>query len=160
MARGDIVLFTATNSGNGRWTDQIIAWATKGPYVHVELDLGNGKWVGAHLDGISEIASWVGSDHVVVPTESLPADLDTAIAWAEAQVGKQYGWFDIISDGIKFAGIPLYLGSADHYDCSDFVTRCLILMEDKKILPGLGDKAQEPHTVTPNDLARAAGIIK
>lgn len=160
MAKGDIVLCTATNDGNGRWTDNIIAWATKGPFVHVEFDIGDGRYIGAHLDGITEVNAYTGKGYVFAPTKSNPIDLDTAIAWAKEEVGKQYGWVDIISAGIKFAGVPIYLGQADHYDCSDFVTRVLLIMHDQLILPKLGDLANEPHLVTPNDLARAAGVLK
>src|SRR5258708_11972449 len=48
--RGDIILFASV----GKWTDRIIVWADKdhGKFVHVEIDLGDGKSIGEHTAGL------------------------------------------------------------------------------------------------------------
>lgn len=157
--RGDIVLCKATDYGNGGWSDKIIAWATKGPWVHVEIDLGNGTYVGAHLNGISQVdASSYTATQSISPTATTE-DIDSAISWVERQIGKQYGWIDILSAGLKFLNFPWFIGQPGHYDCSDFATRYLLIARDTKIIPRLGELADEPHLVSPNDLARAGGVL-
>lgn len=158
--KGDIVLCRASNYGQGRWTDKIISITTKGPFVHVEIDVGDGKFIGAHLDGIGESTASIGPDYVYCSPEATPENIDTAIAWLKTQVGRQYGFLDIVTDGFKFLNMPFIVTQADHYDCSDLATRFLLIAQDKKAIPRLGDAAQEPHTVSPNDLARAFGVIK
>lgn len=157
--RGDIVLCRATDYGRGNWYDRLIAWATHGPFVHVEVDIGDSRFIGAHLSGISEIGAGTGPDYIYCSPQATDEDISAAIAWLRKQVGKRYGWLDIISAGLKFLGLPWFIGVPGHYDCSDLVTRYLLIARDKRIIPNLSDLSDEPHLVSPNDLARAYGLI-
>lgn len=83
--------------------------------------------------------------------------INVGLAWAERQAGKKYGWLDIVYQGVKFLcpGNPFRLSEADHYDCSEFVTRYM-LQADVALPPTFDD----PATVTPNDIAREFGVLK
>ena len=153
--RGDVILYKSS----GSLFDKMIEWTTRGPYVHVEIDLGDGKFIGAHNkpgdSGIVVHEGHPGRNVTPFTPKAAPDDLEAALKWAEAQVGKEYGWFDIISNGIKVLGIPLTLGEPGHWDCSDFVTRYLIIA---RASGPLGRLAEDPGLVSPNDIARAYGV--
>jgi hypothetical protein len=51
---------------------------------------------------------------------------------------------------------PVFLSGRNQYDCSDLVARYCLVTEELD----LGELAEEPRMVIPNDLARAAGLIK
>lgn len=50
---------------------------------------------------------------------------------------------------------PYHVSRTDRYDCSSLVTRYL-----EKVGVDLGDLGEEPDSVSPNDLARALGVIR
>ena len=151
MARGDLILFKAS----GNWYQKWITFATHGPYVHVEIDTGDGM-VGAHTKAIEFTANEQVKDtreHVILSVHSTEPDgIEKGIAWLTKQVGKKYGWVDIISNALKFMGFPVYIGEKDHWDCSDLATRYLIHADAAS---PLGDLANDPGLVSPNDLGRA-----
>lgn len=149
--RGDIVLFKSS----GSLFDRLIQWATKGPYVHVEIDLGDGKLIGAHNEGITVSQGNRGRHTVSFRPPASDLDLEYGCKWAELQAGKQYGWLDIISNGIKVLGIPLEVGTPGRWDCSDYATRYLVVARADR---PLGSKANDPGLVSPNDIARAYGV--
>ena len=151
MARGDIVLCRDTSEGFHTWSDKIIEVVTHGPYVHVEIDLGD-SFIGAHSDGISRIPRATGTSYYYVTTKASPDDINAAVAWAETQLGQPYGWTDIFSDGLRFLNLPLYIGADKWMDCSDFATRFLMVARASS---PLGELASHPERVSPNDLARA-----
>lgn len=148
--RGDIILYKSSGSVG----DRIIASATHGPFVHCEIDLGNGKTIGARYDGIKVHPEFVGRGEARITPKADKEDIEFALAWAEKQVGKKYGWLDIASNGLKIIGIPFELGKPDTWDCSDFCTRYLTIAHADG---PLGDLAGDPGLVSPNDLARAFG---
>lgn len=147
--RGDVVLFKADPKDP---TDRLISLTTKGPFVHVEIDLGNGELIGAHFDGIDRYKGVPGSNTKSFHPPATPEDIEYAIKWAEMQVGKKYGWTDILSNGFKLLGIPLELGEPGHWDCSDFASRYLVVA---RASGPLGRAAENPGLVSPNDIARA-----
>lgn len=151
--RGDVVLFKYTSGFYG-W---VIKQATGGPFVHVEIDLGDGRLMGAHSDGIVIYNGKPGTNTVSFHPPASNEDIEYGLRWAELQAGKQYGWSDIVSNGFKILGIPFDLGQPGHWDCSDFVTRYLTVA---RASGPLGNKAEDPGLVSPNDLARAYGILK
>lgn len=151
MARGDIVLCKYVG-----WDCTIIEWATHGPFCHVEIDLGDGTFIGAHGNGISKVPSAVGSQYVYVTPKATDADINAAIVWAEKQLGQAYGWTDIFNDGLKLFGIPLTISLDKMMDCSDFVTRYLLVA---RAAGPLGELALNPSKVSPNDIGRAFGVL-
>lgn len=157
--RGDVVLFL----GAANPQDWLIEWATKGPYTHVELDLGNGKFVGEHSSGIVVHDGIIGRN--VVAFTPPHADIEAGMAWVDKVVAEQaaskgeaheYGWLDITAEALKVLGVKFGMQSQGEWDCSDFVTRYLIVAG---AAGPLGSAAKNPGTVSPNDLARAYGIL-
>lgn len=149
--RGDVVLFKSS----GSLSDRAIEIATKGPYVHVEVDLGGGKFIGAHVNGIVIHDGTAGRNTTSFHPKALDSDIEYGLKWAVMQAGKEYGWTDIISNGFKLVGLPFDIGEPGHWDCSDFVTRYLLVA---RAAGPLGSRADDPGLVSPNDLARAFGI--
>jgi hypothetical protein len=149
--RGDVVLFKSS----GSLFDRTIEWATHGPYVHVEIDLGNGRMIGAHNEGIIIHQGTAGRNTTSFRPRTSDTDLEYGSRWAELQAGKQYGWTDIISNGIKLLGVPIIIGEPGHWNCSDFVTRYLLVARASS---PLGSRAEDPGLVSPNDIARAYGV--
>jgi hypothetical protein len=149
--RGDVVLFKSS----GSIPDQVIATATKGPYVHVEIDLGNGKMIGAHTNGIVIHDGMPGTNTTSFHPKASNSDIEYGLKWAVMQAGKEYGWTDIISNGFKLVGINFDISEPGHWDCSDFVTRYLLVA---RAAGPLGSRSDDPGLVSPNDIARAYGI--
>lgn len=156
--RGDIILATGDPKRPG-FMDAIIAYTTHGKFTHVEVDEGNGKVIGALLGGIDEYDLQVDANHVPVRVRATPEDIETGIRWLKLQVGERYGWLDIAKDGLKWLGFKSLTLSDGTYDCSDLVTRYLMIIHDTAIIPKLGSSVNDPSTISPNDLARAAGIL-
>jgi hypothetical protein len=150
--RGDVILFKKTNNP----VDWAIATGTGGPYVHTEIDLGNGQLIGAHFTGIVLYNGVPAPDNTsrFSPPAS-PQDLEYGLAWAIQQVGKQYGWSDIASNVLKLCGLRIEFSEPGHWDCSDFVTRYLTVA---RAASPLGKLSEDPGLVSPNDLARAFNV--
>lgn len=148
--RGDIILYESS----GSLSDRIIVSATHGRFTHCEIDRG-GSTIGARYDGIKVHPYFSDRGSAVIHPKASQEDIDYALAWAEKQVGREYGWLDILDNGLNLLGIQLELGRPGSWDCSDFVTRYLI--EAHSSGP-LGERANNPGLVSPNDLARAFGV--
>ncbi len=149
--RGDVVLFAS----GGKFYERVIEWATKGRFVHVEIDLGGDQYIGAHNAGITIYKGTRGRNTASFTPPASKDDIEYGLKWAEGQAGKAYGWTDIISNGLKVAGLPISIGETGHWDCSDFVTRYLLV---SRAAEPLGKSAEDPGLVSPNDIARAYGV--
>lgn len=132
-------------------------WRTHGPYVHVEVDVGNGKSVAALTHGIVLHDAPTGDRVVAVPTSAKltnPQRLKLAILFAKYHVGKEYGWLDIINQAwsILFPYGP-FLVRSDHLDCSDLTASFLWIagypLPSRDIVTSL---------VSPNDIARSLSV--
>lgn len=161
MARGDVVLFETS----GSLTDLIISTATKGPYTHSEIDLGNGEMIGSQAGGLTRHKDTPGRNVVLFRPPTSQANIEAGLAWVEHAWSEQvkskgaahtYGWMDWISDFFKMIGHPLVFSKPGQWDCSEFVTRYLIAAEAEG---PLGSQADDPVLISPNDLARAYGIL-
>lgn len=172
MARGDLLFYRT----QGTVLDDVIRAATGGPFVHVEVDAGDGTSYGAQSSGIghyrrlsgAHLAAWPTSAHVS------PIALNRLLAWAAMQVGRPYGWLDCLDGGLHdvVTGLPtaLPLGLPDllrgvlvaapiltipgAWDCSSFAVRCLTVA-GYTLPEGM---SQTPDDVTPEALARVLGV--
>lgn len=149
--RGDILLYAST----GSLADRAIALATHGRWTHCEIDLGNGKTIGAWGNGIGVHLVDAGREHVFITPVANSQEIEYALEWAQKQVGRQYGWLDIVDNGLNLIGIQLEIGQPGTWDCSDYCTRYLI---EAHADGPLGDRANNPGLVSPNDIARAYGV--
>lgn len=163
MARGDVLFYYSS----GTAADVAIVAATGGPFVHAEVDLGDGTSIGALSGGTAHFRRASGARYAVYPTAEhcTQEQLAAGLAWLSAQVGDPYGWADILTASENAAARGLagifgrpapalpYLAVPGAYDCSDLVcqylTRCAI---------ALPPSDRDPHTVTPEALATQLGV--
>lgn len=151
MAYGDIILYQS----DGKWYEWFITHFTHGPYVHCSVDMGDGTNIAAHPGGISREKN-TGGEVVSVAAQATPEDLNIAVEWLKNQIGKKYGWLDIISAGLHSIGLNIYLGTTDSMDCSDLCATYLDMLEGtKELIP-----FHHLDVVSPNDIARRLGILK
>jgi len=157
--RGDFVLYQAKK---GDPIDWVISWFTKGPYVHCEIDLGNGNFVGEHGTGITVHPRDIEIPGAYIHVDSIngQAGIDKGMRWVDAVIAEDekdhtshtYGWRDIVLDVLQVLGRKITFQKKGSWDCSHFVV--LYLIEAGAAGP-LGSMANAPETVSPNDLARA-----
>jgi uncharacterized protein YycO len=153
--RGSILLFKTT----GTLVDRAICLATKGPYVHVELVIDGARMIGAQTNGIEmSLIPWDARLYTsidMLPYTSIEG-ITNGLAWAQQQVGRAYGWADIVFQAVKFVAPnnPLQWGVEGHWDCSDYVTR--YIQQSGIVLPNDFDT---PYANTPNDIARIFGVL-
>lgn len=155
MNRGDLILYRSS----GRWYERLITIATHGPYVHVAIVVDQSRVLAARARGIGyEDAPPLDTLHTVVSMAGRATDvgINVGLSWAMRQAGEKYGWLDIVYQAVKFLcpGNPFRLSEASHYDCSEFAVRYM-LQADVALPPAFDD----PATVTPNDIARWAGVL-
>lgn len=149
---------------DGSAVDTVIADATGGAsaFVHVEIAMGDGTCIGELSPNGLQLyrCPVMPPGRVALYTTSAHAGsaaLVNALVWARSEVERRlgYGWEDIADAALHAldAQAP-YIGHANAYDCSDFVTRFLL----QASVPLPDALASEPHTVTPNALALALGV--
>ncbi len=158
--RGDFVLYRAKGGDPFEW---LISTVTKGPFIHSEIDMGDGTYIGEHGKGITRHPADYGrvkegSAVLVTPR----GDLELGLKWVEAMWREavanhethEYGYLDLVTDAAR-AFSPRYIIlrlKPNDWDCSDFVTRYLNMAH---AAGPLGALAANPEIVSPNDLARA-----
>lgn len=162
--RGDLVFYRAKK---GDFADWLISHFTNGPFVHVEIDLGDGQFIGEHGAGIEvHPQDIIDPTLFVTPKSTLGEDgirqgMDFVVRVANEDMkdphSHRYGWFDIVSDVLKIMGSKIILRKEGRWDCSHFAALYLIAAHADK---PLGITAKTPETISPNDLARDFGIIK
>jgi uncharacterized protein YycO len=151
--RGDILLYRT----DGSLPCRIVTWATHGPYVHAEVDMGDGTSIGALSRGVARY--YPRRDEVAKAARiQLPTDEDRinkGIAWLQTQVGHSYGYLDLYDQAVLFLKLPkLVFFIPGTYDCSDLVARYVTLAGGLY----LGEFATKPWLCSPNDIARAAHL--
>jgi hypothetical protein len=142
--RGDLLFYRPKD-----FIGHLIAKGTNGPFCHVAVDQGDGTNIAADWSGIR-----VYIDSRPATATHLPyfADIPAGFAWLEQQVGRKYGFLDVLDIGARLLlHTSFYVAQPNSYDCSDLATRYLIACG---LADWLGPLAQEPHLVSPNDLAR------
>lgn len=158
--RGDFVLYKPAPGDFAGW---LINHFTNGPYDHVEIDLGNGMFVGEHGAGITVHTQDIKKPAAafVTPVGDIAKGMEFVNLCIEEEQknphSHEYGWLDIASDALKIMGSSLILRREGHWDCSHFIA--LYLIAAGAAAP-LGNMAKHPETISPNDLARAYGVIK
>lgn len=161
--RGDFVLYKAQPGNFANW---LISNFTNGPFVHVEIDLGDGTFVGEHGTGIVVHKADGRKDLVLVTPKSKDgqAGIDAGMRWIEGVIDEErknphaheYGWLDIAADTFKLFGQKVILREKGEWDCSHFVALYLHIANADA---PLGHLMQTPETISPNDLARAYGVL-
>lgn len=166
--RGDVLFY----SGGGSLADRLISWRTHGPFVHVEVDLGDGTAIGSlSSSGVDQHP--VDYTRAVVYRPSLkPDEIEAGIAWLRSHVGDPYGWGDILNFVLTLfvPNSPLVLAQRHGFDCSDLVARYLEAAGGTNLGPQSENETlsaqsarlarfDETSLLSPNDLARALGVL-
>lgn len=164
MQAGDIVFVRPTIDD---WTGALIAEATRGPYSHVRVAISSREVIEALPTGIARsLVGDMDQPHVVdVATTGSHLQVDRrahALAWLIRQKGDPYNWFAIGADTLGII-LPQRLGSRtpflvapSRYDCSELAARFLTHAGYKWLPDAMADY---PTRVSPNDLARALGVL-
>lgn len=146
---------------------QMIADATDGLYCHVRVRLSKTE--------VIEAVSWQGVQRNPLAGEPRASDVAhvgvaidrarflRARGWLVKRVGAKYSGWDILADIVK-AVLPSWLGvktpflvMPSRYDCSELACRFLIHAGCERLPDDLID---DPQRCSPNDLARALGVLK
>jgi uncharacterized protein YycO len=150
--RGDI-LFVRGGPG---LSDRLICWKTRGPFVHAAVDLGDGTVIESHWRTGVRVnpVNYAGSIAYSLPTTT--PKIEAGIAWLHSHVGDPYGWSDILDNIITlFLPRSLIVSQQHGFDCSDLVARYIDVAGGLE----LGSLLDAPSLISPNDLARSAGLL-
>ncbi len=156
MPAGDLRFYRSS----GDLPDTIIA-DVSGPFVHVDVDMGDGTAIGELSAGLKRYPVSPPAPPLVtiwsIAGHSSPLAIKAALLWAEHETWAhpEYGWLDVLDAGLRAIDPHApYIGDPGEWDCSDFVTRFLI--QAGVMLPLALEN--EPHLVTPSALATALGV--
>lgn len=127
----------------------LIRWRTAGPFVHVEVDMGDGTAIGALTKGVSR--------HPLIPTAYIfktsqktdDSNIEQGLRFLVSEVNSEYGWNDIL-DAVLPSWWRLIVKDKDAFDCSHLVAKYLIIANAVKFPQFVIDRIQ---SVSPNDLA-------
>ena len=134
LESGDILFYKM----NGSFTDRIIKWYTKSPYVHVSIALDNKNQIEARAHGVirtvidrTRLGAVFHLNDGYQIGKNIPMgsknELTKALVWLNMQVGREYSWADIVNAVAERWYQRMYLVQVQHYDCSalaaEFLTR-------------------------------------
>lgn len=160
MTRGDILLYRQPERA-APWlalADLAIALRTRGPYVHVGVAVDHGLMVDATPAHGVTVHPLVTPD-AWYPTSAYatPQRLSAGVCEVLRRVHADYGWRDIAEAGVLPGWWPVLAHGAREFDCSHLVADFLVTCGLGALLGGLRDQTAR---VSPNDLARALGVLK
>lgn len=142
---GDIAFYVS----HGSVIDQAIVLRTGSKYVHVAIFESQGSTVAATSGGITR--QHPGNEYAIwrPPTGYDQDRLTAALAWLDGEVGKAYGYADIVNQVLLLSDRnPILLDKSE--DCSVLATKFLWIAGAQ--LPAA---LIEVHRVTPGGLAVA-----
>lgn len=151
--RGDILLFR----GEGL-RDRYVCAYTGGPYCHCEIDLGDGSSVGIHMDdGLTY--RW---NHLPERRETLalsatadPERIEAGIAWVLERLGERMSWASLADLAMPRWLSTMIFGRRSQYNCANLVAYYVDITGGLPLSCG----KCPPLTLSPNDIARAAGLL-
>jgi len=151
---GDILFYT----GHGTIYDAAIEAVTHSQLVHVAIAISavqkiealSGGVMLTPIDNVAAARYWSYVQHV--PNYDR-LQFSTALNWLQGMRGTLYGWDDAASALIESWGFNLNI-SDNHFDCSALATE--FLMKCGMVFGLYG--VTNPHTVTPELLARYLGV--
>lgn len=150
--RGDLLFWTSDGSPLSR----LVAIATHGPYCHVSVDLGDGTDIGAHSeDGVQRHPITGLASITRYRVEASQDAIDKGIDFLMGEIGDKYGFCNILNAGLAILHLPYRVTRLNRYDCSSLVSRYLDVLG----IQTDQDIQEQPDSVSPNDLARALGVI-
>lgn len=152
--RGDILLYRT----GGILKDRVVCAYTAGPFCHCELDLGDGTTVGAHSeDGVSCGPQRLLDRIVVISLQgrATPERIEAGLAWVMERVGEPFSWASIADLALPSRLSTLIFGRRSQYNCANLVAKYLEIAGGLELPYG----KRPPMVISPNDIARAAGLL-
>lgn len=152
--RGDILLYRS----GGILKDRVVCAYSGGPYCHCEIDLGDGATIGAHSeDGIARRPEAMLDRKVVIPlhTRTTPERIEMGLEWVMRHIGEPFSWASIADLVVPAWLATLLFGRRNLYNCANLVARYLEITGGLPLPYG----KQPPMIVSPNDIARATGLL-
>lgn len=152
--RGDILLFR----NGGGWRDRAVCAYTDGPYCHCEIDLGDATTIGAHSeDGVSRRPHRFPDRIVVISLQARTSAerIEDGLEWVLRHEGEPFSWASIADLALPPRASTLLLGRRSDYNCANLVARYLEIAGGLDIAHG----KRPPMILSPNDIARAAGLL-
>lgn len=131
------------------WEAKVIRVATRSPWNHAAIYVGNGQIIEADPSGvqISPLSNYDGCPILWSDLRLPPARAALVVAAAKAQIGLEYGWLDIVAVGLSTIGIvTARLDDPDSRFCSQVVA--IAEAADATLC------AKAVNRVTPGDLGR------
>lgn len=114
---GDIIFVDG-----GTFIDRVIQWATISPWNHCAL-VGDGHLIEALVDGVanSPLDKYQGR-HTFHGRVRAGQSIPDVVAWAEAWVGRKYGWREALTAGTRdVLHVPIRPRIFGHLDCSGLI---------------------------------------
>jgi hypothetical protein len=152
--RGDILLL---KSGGGA-RDRLVAFCTGGPYVHVDVDLGDGRMIGSHLkDGVAyrPVEFPERTSVISLGGRASAERIEEGVAWMLARRGHRFSWASMADFIMPETWVTFLWGRQSIYNCANLVARYLQITGGLDLPYG----KRPPMILTPNDIARAAGLL-
>lgn len=151
--RGDIILYTGES-----WRDRYVCAYSGGPYCHCEIDLGEGASIGVHSeDGLAYRWSHLLERRVIFPLHLFTDDehIEAGIAWVLKQIGEPFSWASVADLALPSSVSTLLFGRRSRYSCANLVALYLDITGGLPLPHG----KRPPMILSPNDIARAAGLL-
>jgi hypothetical protein len=156
--RGDLLFY----EGDGSFTDRVICFFTGGRFSHVAVQVDNVALIeSVSPDGVRMSVLELDDPRVTtVPIRSFAAseaDIDAGIRFLRAEVGTKYSYLDCLNSIPFFKRIGIAIAVRGRFDCSHLVAEYIKYTNSdltKTLYPDDADTA----AVSPNDIARAAGL--
>jgi len=140
---GDILFY----KNKGTLPDNLIDFweGSRNDFVHVAIQVSDTQKIEALYNGvtISDVNNSLVDAHYTLPDG---LDLERGIRWLFTQVGKPYGYGDILDAVLNHPVIEC------HYDCSALATKFLIVCGVTYV------SASQIHMMTPQGLAEMLGV--
>lgn len=152
--RGDILLYRS----GGTLRDRIVCAYTRGPFCHCEIDLGDGTTVGAHSeDGITRQPEARHDRKVVISLQArtTPERIEAGIVEVSRHLGEPFSWASIADQVLPPSLSTLLFGRRSIYNCANLVALYLAIAGGLDLPYG----RRPPMIISPNDIARAAGLL-
>lgn len=151
--RGDILLYRS----GGILKDRVVCAYTGGPFCHCEIDLGDGVCIGAHSeDGITCTPERMLERRVIISLQerARPEHIEAGIAWVMQHLNEPFSWASIADLVLPARLSTLVFGRRSLYNCANLVAKYLEIVGGLDLSHG----KRPPMIVSPNDIARAAGL--
>lgn len=152
--RGDILLYRS----GGILKDRIVCAYTRGPFCHCEIDLGDGTTVGAHSeDGITRKPEALHDRKVIISLRerTTPECIEAGIVVVLQHLGEPFSWASIADLVVPPALSTLLFRRRSLYNCANLVALYLAVAGGLDLPYG----KRPPMVISPNDIARAAGLL-